>query len=255
MTDSFVRLYDSVESTNDLALKAARAGNASHGDCWVADHQSQGRGRREVGGERRQWFSPRGVNLHFSILLEPKELDPARAAGVTLAAGVGLCEAINATSQFDGLWLKWPNDVFVNTLKLGGVLTEAVTHGSKVEAIVLGVGLNVNVKRSQIPRDLTNIMTGLAIETQRRQDRFEILQRARQSIIAWCDAYMHKGFSALSPGLERWDDCDGRQVDIFEHDSRREGVARGIDENGHLRVELPDGTMTALHTGEVQLKV
>src|SRR5690554_3885166 len=113
-----IHLLDTVGSTNDLAMKAAPS--AKHGDTWVAEHQTAGRGRREIGGDRRQWFSPPGVSLYMSVLLKPA-IEPAEAAGITLAAGIGVCEALGSVP---GLWLKWPNDIFIGTKKVGGLLTE-----------------------------------------------------------------------------------------------------------------------------------
>lgn len=249
-----IRLYDTVDSTNDLALAAARA-DVQHGDCWVAEHQERGRGRREVGGDRRDWFSPRGLNLYMSVLLKPQDLEPARASGMTLAAGIGVCEALLHAVEDDlDIWLKWPNDIFIGTLKLGGVLTEAVTDSSGIQAIVVGIGLNVNVASDMVPEDLEDVMTSLAIETGHAHDRLELLHDVHDSVVTWCDAYVHRGWDALAAGLERWDQSDGKHVDVRDHGRHEHGIARGIDERGHLRVELESGEVVSLNTGEVQLR-
>ena len=110
------------DSTNDDALAGARAG-AAHGACWIADEQVRGRGRREVGGERRAWWSPPGVNLYMSMVLRP-DVPAERASQLTLAAAVGAREAIAAFGVECSV--KWPNDLLCEGRKLAGILTEAV---------------------------------------------------------------------------------------------------------------------------------
>src|SRR5690554_222043 len=86
-----IHLFDEVDSTNDLALSAADR-QALHGTCWAADHQTKGRGRREVGGGRRAWFSPRRANLYMSVLLRPALDEIGRAScreRVYVAHGAG----------------------------------------------------------------------------------------------------------------------------------------------------------------------
>ena len=252
-----IHLLQSVTSTNDLALEAAPT--AEHGECWVAEIQTEGRGRREVGGDRRTWFSPRGVNLYASILLKPQGLEPARAAGLTLAAGIGICEALAhdtalETSGDHGLWLKWPNDIYAGNRKVGGVLTEASTAGNTLEAVVVGIGLNINVPAEDVPDDLSTIMTSVLMETGHVHDRLKLLHHVRNGVVTWCDAYVHKGFPAMQTALERWDGSDGRKVEVVDHERSQTGIARGIDENGHLKVEV-DGQIVTLGTGEVRLLV
>ena len=86
-----IHVLEAVDSTNDIALAAAEAGDA-HGSCWIADHQRSGRGRREVGGQQRSWHSPSGKNLYLSLLLRPN-LAPNIAAPLTLAAALGVRRA------------------------------------------------------------------------------------------------------------------------------------------------------------------
>lgn len=189
----------------------------------------------------------------MSVLLRPK-IETAKAAGLTLAAGIGVCEAIKHNADID-IWLKWPNDIFVGTRKLGGILTEAVTGASgELDAVVAGVGLNINVPAEMVPEDLTEIMTSMRIELGQPQDRMEVIFPLRESIVAWCDAYAHKGWEALKPGLERYDRSEGLAVEVNDHGKRADGIARGIDSEGRLQVELSDGTIKSLSTGEVQIK-
>jgi BirA family biotin operon repressor/biotin-[acetyl-CoA-carboxylase] ligase len=197
------------------------------------------------------WFSPSARNIYLSVLLRPS-IEATRAAGLTLAAGIGVCEALKATTGLD-IWLKWPNDIFVGRRKLGGILTEAVTSGSRVDAVVVGVGLNINIATSEVPADLQPMITSAQIETGRPFDRMAIVHPLRNSIVHWCDTYVAEGWPGLRSGIARWDQSKGLPVQICDG-TDREGISEGIDEVGQLRVSLASGEILHLNTGEVRVR-
>src|SRR5438876_4697526 len=125
-----VRRFAELDSTNRRVLDEARAG-AAEGLVVVADHQTAGRGR--LG---RTWVAPPGSSLLVSVLFRPGSLE----AGHLLTTAVALA-ACDACERVAGVApdLKWPNDLLVGNLKLGGILAEA--DGA---AVVVGLGLNVN---------------------------------------------------------------------------------------------------------------
>ncbi|MBA2664388.1 MAG: biotin--[acetyl-CoA-carboxylase] ligase [Bradymonadaceae bacterium] len=244
-----IALYDSVESTNDLAL-AAVGGDAGHGACWVADRQLAGRGRRELGGQRRAWHSPGGQNIYMSVLLRPS-IDVSRAAGLTLASGVGVCQVLREMTGVD-IWLKWPNDLFVGNRKLGGLLTEAATSGAQLSAVVVGLGINVNLGAEDVPDELRAIMTTLAIEAKERFDRLAMLAALRAAIVERCDAFCEAGYPAIAQALGEFDRSDGRAVSLVQEGKTLAGTARGIGADGQLLVELEGGALIEVSAGEVR---
>ena len=140
-----IRHLAEVSSTNTVALEAAKQ-DAPEGLVIVADHQTAGRGR-----PGRQWLSPPGKNLLCSILLRPP-LSPAQAPMLTQiacrAVAKVLKEKYDITSEF-----KRPNDVMVGSQKICGTLVEAFSSQSKLEAVVIGIGLNVNAEASELPHE------------------------------------------------------------------------------------------------------
>src|SRR5690606_523786 len=140
-------------STSDVAMALAGAG-APHGTVVIARAQRQGRGR--LG---RRWYSPPGERLYLSLLLRPA-LPAAAIPPITLAAGVAVAEA--AAELGAAPRLKWPNDVLTAGGKLAGVLTETTSRGDRVEAAVVGVG--VNVRTAEFPPELRGVATSLARE-------------------------------------------------------------------------------------------
>jgi BirA family transcriptional regulator, biotin operon repressor / biotin---[acetyl-CoA-carboxylase] ligase len=138
-----IRHVAEVSSTNTLVLEAAKQG-AQEGFVLAAGHQTAGRGK-----PGRQWLSPPGKNLLCSILLRPP-LSPAQSPMLTQiacrAVAKVLKEKYDIASEF-----KRPNDVMVGSQKICGTLVEAFSSQSKLEAVVIGIGLNVNAEASELP--------------------------------------------------------------------------------------------------------
>lgn len=138
-----IRHISEVSSTNTVALEEAKKG-AGEGLVITADYQTAGRGK-----PGRQWLSPVGKNLLCSILLRPP-LSPAHAPMLTQVAcravAKVLKEKYDIASEF-----KRPNDVMVDSQKICGTLVEAFSSLSKLEAVVIGIGLNVNAEAAELP--------------------------------------------------------------------------------------------------------
>ena len=151
-----LRHLGSVGSTNAEALAWAATG-APEGAVVVADEQSAGRGRWG-----RTWLSGRDASLTFSLVLRPE----AEAAGIgllPLTLGVATADAIEELTSLSAA-LKWPNDVTYDGRKLAGILVETRVEGGKVTAAIAGIGVNVGWGREEIPRDIAERATSLAVE-------------------------------------------------------------------------------------------
>ena len=133
-------MYESTASTMDDASAAAAQG-ASDGHVVLADEQTSGRG-----AHGRHWLSPPGTDLYFSVVTRPA-VEPASTALVTLAAGLGVRDAVAASLPGLSVLVKWPNDIWVERRKCAGILVESRTVGMRVESMIIGVGLNVNRTR------------------------------------------------------------------------------------------------------------
>ncbi len=232
-----ITLLEETDSTNQVALNAAADG-APHGSAWVADAQTAGRGRREVGGRRRDWFSPPGYNLHMSVLLRP-HTPPGEVSGVTLAVGAHVCGAIAEATGLD-VWLKWPNDIWIGDRKLAGILTEAVTSAAGIEAVVVGIGMNVNVGADDVPDDLADILTSVRIEQGVPADRVRLAFGVYHAVMSGAAEYFGGGWDAVRDDIVRWDQSAGRQVAIELGGDWHTGQAQGISPTGALRVVVGD---------------
>ncbi len=147
-----VIFFDTIDSTNDEALRQAGAGAKS--PLWiVARAQTKGRGR---GG--RKWQSPKG-NLYASLLLH-LTVSPSTATQLSFVCALAAYEAVSAhvdPSRLQGLRLKWPNDVLLDGAKLAGILIESVAANGKGLTIIAGIGMNVAAPPAEIGRPVAAI--------------------------------------------------------------------------------------------------
>jgi BirA family transcriptional regulator, biotin operon repressor / biotin---[acetyl-CoA-carboxylase] ligase len=159
--------FDSVPSTSSLLKERWLAGEARHGDVYVARHQTNGRGRLPG----RQWIDTPGEALLMSILIEQLPEELLRSA---VTQGSQPLQIIAAVATINGLRslakpqvestrfaIKEPNDILLDGRKLAGILTEAVWQGDDLRALILGIG--INVRQSELPPQIRDIATSLKL--------------------------------------------------------------------------------------------
>jgi BirA family biotin operon repressor/biotin-[acetyl-CoA-carboxylase] ligase len=140
-----LRYWPEVDSTNAMALRLALEG-AVEGTVVVAETQSKGRGRAG-----KPWFSPPGLNLYLSVILRPA-VEVQKAGLLTLISSLAIADAIEA--EGGQAQVKWPNDVLLGGRKVAGMLAELQTIGERVETLVLGIGVNVNISQDKLDQAL-----------------------------------------------------------------------------------------------------
>jgi BirA family biotin operon repressor/biotin-[acetyl-CoA-carboxylase] ligase len=231
-----IRRFESIDSTNRYLLDEARSG-ASAGVVAVADHQTAGRGRRG-----RSWLAPPGSSLLVSVLLRPA-LPAARVHLLTMAAGVSVCEAVEAVAGFTPA-LKWPNDVVVDSRKLAGLLAESEI-GADGEARAVVVGAGVNVEWPALPPELADTATACNLVAGRPVDR-EALLDALLGRLAVRTAALDDVVADYRSLLSTL----GRRVRVETAGGVLTGRAVDVGTAGELLVD--DGTTTiAVHAGDV----
>ena len=240
-------LLATTTSTSDVAKRAARDG-AAHGTTWVAEEQTAGRGRRG-----HAWLSPPGEGLLFSVLLR-LPCPPARVPPVALVAGLAVRDAVASAAAGASIAIKWPNDVLFGPRKVAGVLVEAITVGSRVEAVIVGIGINVHTR--VFPEAIADRATSVALAASETSaaapppDRAAILASVLHSLDRDVHVAVARGLGLLRARLEAADALRGRRVG---NDSGDEGVASGIDDDGRLLIRRDDGILTRWTAGEVHL--
>ena len=239
-----LRYFDSVGSTNDAALTWAADG-ASDSSVVVADAQTAGRGRAG-----RKWATPARAALAFSLILRPR---PEEAAAPNLVTGLGAVALVDALAGL-GLpaQIKWPNDVLVNGKKVAGILVETTWRGDQIEAMVLGIG--VNVLSASAPTQLISFpATTIETELGRAPDRLDflvgvlgalLLRRARladgELWAAWNQSLAYRG----------------ETVRVLRDEAiLLEGRLEGLAPDGSLRLQTGKrDNFVTVHFGEIHLR-
>ncbi|MCU1462294.1 MAG: birA, biotin-(acetyl-CoA-carboxylase) ligase [Acidimicrobiales bacterium] len=228
-----VRWHDEVGSTNRVVLDLARQG-AAEGIVVGADHQTAGRGRLD-----RVWAAPPGSSLLLSVLTRPVALAPEHVHMATMAMGVAAADAVAEVAGFRPQ-LKWPNDLVVDDRKLAGILAEGVVTGSRVEAVVLGIGLNVNWP--SMPAELVDIAVSANQVAGHDVDRRDLLVCLLQRFDEHYGALLeHGGWRGMLLNYRRSCSTLGREVRVELPGSAITGRAVEVTAEGHLVVETPTG--------------
>lgn len=240
-----VQFHESVSSTQEIAHKLARDG-AHEGTIVVAEEQLGGRGR--LG---RAWHSPKGSGIWMSLLLRPN-IPPQQAPQLTLLAAVGVVKGIRDATGVE-CDIKWPNDILVHGKKLVGILTELQADPDRVHSVIVGIGINVNVKQVDFPEDLHSIATSLQIEAGREINRADLLQHILLQIEKLYTDYFREGFRFVKLLWETHAVSIGRVIQARTLRGELNGKAIGLSENGFLILEDEDGKRHEISSADIHL--
>jgi len=233
---------DEVVSTNTLLLDKKNNYN-SNGTVLLAEKQTKGRGRKD-----RVWYSAPESNLTFSILLTKDRLLFNSINFLNFAASLSVATAIENLYQLKTS-LKWPNDVLINSKKTSGILIESISQGSKIERVVIGIGVNVNQNSFQGTFNYppTSIRNELGHNVDREKLMAEILNNF--------ETLIEKIKVDKKELLKDWKlRCDmiGEKISILENDKEIFGIFDDIDDEGFLLLKTKD-KIEKIHFGDVTL--
>ena len=237
--------HDELESTNDTAFRLAEEG-AAEGTVVVAETQLRGKGRMG-----RRWSSPPGVNLYCSIILRPPII-PMQAAQLTLCSAVAVSRSIERVTQLKPV-IKWPNDVLLNRKKAAGLLNEMSAETEKVNFIILGIGININMTLEQFPEGLRHPATSLFLETGSHVDRCAVAKALLESLDELYDTFLSQGYRPIREEWLQRSNVLGQRVRVDMNDRAMLGTVTGIDEYGALLLQLPDGMTEKILAGDVTI--
>lgn len=237
--------HEQVASTNVVAHEMARSGYPE-GAVVIAESQTAGKGRMG-----RFWDSPTRKNLYLSIILRP-HLSPTEAAKLTLVTAVSVAEAIDPLLTF-APQIKWPNDILLRTRKVSGILCELVTEQEQVSFVIVGVGINLNYSREDMPPEIRDIATSVMEESGREVDRAFFTQSLLENLEKKYLELQSNGFHAVAERWNQYARIEGQWMRAQVGGKSIIGRARGLDENGFLVLESTRGTTETVVAGDVSL--
>jgi BirA family biotin operon repressor/biotin-[acetyl-CoA-carboxylase] ligase len=237
-----------LDSTNRQARDEACRG-APEGLVVIADGQSAGKGRRG-----RLWESPGGANLYASVVLRPS-LPIEKVPQITLISGIAVARALDQVSGLPAL-IKWPNDIWIRGRKIAGILAEAELRGERVQFVILGIGINVNWKREDLPDALAETATSLRAEAGREFSRGEVAETVMDRLEEAYEIYRVDGFcERLRDEWNRLSGINGRRVRAEITGRGIEGRFLRLDTDGALLLLDDTGQTHRLIGGEISLRL
>lgn len=241
MIFSKIHKFKKVSSTNELAFELARKG-AKEGQYVVAAEQTKGRGRLQ-----RLWQSSPG-NIYISLILRPA-IPASHATQMTFVSALAVAKTLEKYLDMT-LQLKWPNDVLVKGKKIAGILTEIESQNERVEFMVVGIGININ--QEKFPKELP-----LAISLYQVIKKITPLGNVLKDLLVffeeWYSLFLEKGFPFIKEMWEEKSLIKGKEVEIRDGRKKTRGIAMGLDEKGALLIQISQGKIVPVYTGDLHI--
>ena len=232
--------YPRLTSTMEVAKRQARLG-AAEGTVVIAGEQTAGKGR--IG---RVWLSPEG-SIALSIILYPSLV---YLPSLIMLASLAVVRSIEAVTGLKSQ-IKWPNDVLVNGRKVCGILIESDVQGDAVIYAVIGIGVNVNLRLSDVP-EISSLATSLSDELGRDVSLLSLIRRLLVEVEG-----LYLTLLAGGSIYEEWRDSLvtlGKKVRVESGKNKYEGIAESVARDGSLLLRQANGSLTKIVAGDVTLR-
>ncbi|KQS41055.1 biotin--[acetyl-CoA-carboxylase] ligase [Pedobacter sp. Leaf194] len=240
---NFIKLKE-VDSTNNYLKKlTSNSEPLPEGTVIMADHQFAGRGQQES-----VWQTEPGKNISASIYLKPSFLPLKKQFYLNMAVSLGVSEALSDFLPHP-VMVKWPNDIYYNKKKLGGILIENTLTGSTIKSAVIGIGLNIN------QQNFTGHLGAKATSL------FQILHKEAdlEFVMTKIFVYMEKYYLNLKSGKyeflhQQYLKCllnYNLSAGYRQNGRVFEGIIRGVEDNGLLNMEI-DGNLFTFNFKEIE---
>jgi BirA family biotin operon repressor/biotin-[acetyl-CoA-carboxylase] ligase len=243
MTHPFIELQ-TVNSTNTYAEKLLESGEVKEGTVIYAHEQTSGKGQGD-----NSWESSPGQNATFSFILFPEFLHPENVFLLNKTISLGMIDFLSQFVQDHKLSVKWPNDIYFSSFKIGGILIQNTICGSRFESCIAGIGLNLN--QGYFSPDLPNPVSLKQITGK----EFPVTDAIHKIVDCIDDRYLQLRLGLIQVldneyqkrllGLNDW-------RDYFVNKKVIKGKVTGVDESGRLVLEMLDGSIRYLNHGEVK---
>ncbi len=221
------------ESSMDIAKEMLKEG-AIEGTTIFVEEQTQGRGR-----SGKEWFCKKGKGLLLTVVLRPA-IQPEKSYLLMVFTTVAIVTTIRDMFKLP-VEIDWPNDLVINKKKLGGIIVETQNHTGESRDYIVGIGINVNLKKHELPEHIDQPATSLTIEKETFIDRTNFARALLQNLDSWYLILKEERYDHI---VEKWQEfCVniGRRVKIRNANKEFAGIFLGISNNGELILLLDNG--------------
>ena len=238
-------LFDSLPSTNSWIIENIQKFN-QNGLLVVCKHQIQGRGR-----QNNVWLTPKNQCLTFSAVYDLTN-NTFLPQILSLVAGISIYKYLSENNIYN-IFLKWPNDILIGNQKICGILCEKI-KSEGVNKIIIGIGLNVNLKLNDIPIELQKKITSMAIQLKQPFIILDVLSQITQKLDATLYNLETKGQSAIIREWETSNNMLGKNISFWYQKKQHYGKTIKLDkQDGSLIIKKSDGSIQNLYAGEIQM--
>lgn len=233
---------EEVHSTNSYALEHIRFFDDK--TVVFTTRQTLGRGRYN-----RQWVCDDSENLYMSVVLKPDDVKLYPFPNLTQYLSVVVCKVLEDKFNLSPE-IKWPNDILVNGCKISGILAESYMENNQIKGIVLGLGLNVNLKKETLT-SIDQKAVSLSVLKSQTFDVEEILNNICGLFFEGYDCFTKQGFQSIKDDYIKRSAFLGRNITVREADEKRQYLAKSIDDDGLLIVNDEKNNECKIITGDV----
>lgn len=237
-------VFDTIDSTQ-LAAKQKLVGN--HDAMIVlSNEQTKGRGRFN-----RFWDSAKGKGLWMSAVFRPN-VPFSLITTFNLFMALAIREAIQAFSN-DKVEIKWPNDIYIGNKKVCGFLTEMSANSDGIEAVICGIGINMNQTESEFPKDINHRATSILQHADHKINRYQFLEVLLENMKKRYIQFLTLPFKSIREEYIKHSNIWNRQLKFTENDTQFSGEAIDIDQDGFLLVVDNKGEKHRLMSADIDL--
>lgn len=241
-----INYFNSIDSTNDEGKRLANSG-CSEGTVIISEEQTMGRGR--LG---RTWVSPKFKGIWMSIVLRP-DIEPMNVAKITQVGAAAVLKAIK--EQGINAHIKWPNDIVLNNKKVCGILTEMSGEINKINYVVMGIGINVNINREDFSKEIEEVATSLKVEEGRSIERKPLVASVLNNLEELYDEFIRNQDIKTSIDICRENSIlIGKTIRIINRSNVIMAEAMDLSDDGKLIVKYEDGSIHEVISGEVSVR-
>lgn len=238
-----IALFESIDSTNNFLKKCTYQETLK---ICLAEYQAEGRGRLQ-----RKWHSPFAQNMYFSCLWSFQK-DISALSGLSLVIGLVIAHVINSYHLENKALVKWPNDVLCQDKKIAGNLIELEAESNGLSRAIIGIGINVNMISAG-----TNIIpkpwTSLRLEKNEYIDRNKLVALLIDTLSSYLKNFEQHGISYFLTEWEHNDYLAGKTISLQGAANKIQGIMKGINEQGHLKLLLCDGSTQTFSSGDTSV--